>query len=440
MLAIGAALYIRPVRQALVGWWRFDEAGGRRVLDRSGCGNDGIIFNGLRREPSPHGSALVFDGKGYVNGMSPGNLFPSGDSAFTISAWLNCRRVPQSGASLLQFGTHGWDPPRANMLLRLAASGALAFGCGFGYQMITGTTRVDDGVWHHVAGVYAAGSTRRMELFADGEAEISGILPEPPHVGKGSVWTMGVYQGGGVPFEGMLADVRLYRRALTHPQLAALYRCGLPAADIPLPQDRHGYYLPLYRATISGPARPPDALSAPFVYDGFGRGGVEFAASNGTCTLPSLRGAVLGDDLRIGADILLPAATEGGPFFRARRVAPGDPIEGGGNGGYWVRLHADGSVSVHSLNQPEQQPNPPFALAAPPPGFARGQFHTVEAEVRGHSLRVWLDHAPVRFPGGEMLSAPDNGHHDTAAGIGFFVEGEPVESIRTQDVEVRSLP
>jgi len=40
---------------------------------------------------------------------------------------------------------------------------------------------------------------------------------------------MGVDQGGtSPPFEGLLSDVRLYGRALSHPEIAALYRCSLP--------------------------------------------------------------------------------------------------------------------------------------------------------------------------------------------------------------------
>lgn len=436
VLAFGLALYWWPRGTGLVGWWRFDESGGRLVVDRSGYGNNGIIFNGLQRRRGPHGGALVFDGKGYVTGTGPGKSFPRGDAPFTISTWLNRTGQPLKGGSILQFGTIGWNPPRASALL--GWFGKLSFGFGFGYKELTGNRNLADGLWHHVAGVYDAGKTRRMELFVDGESDAIGHLSEPADIRAGSPWAAGVNQGGGVPYEGMIADLRLYRRALTHPQVAAMYRCGLPVPDISLPGGRHGYYLPLYRATISALPRPEGAPAVPFVYDGYGRGGAEFAASDGVCALENLRGAGLGEDLRIGVEIRLPAATQAGPFFRARRVAPGDPIEAPGNGGYWVRLHSDGAVSVHSLNHPETQPNQPLAVSAAQPGFDGGQFHSVEVDVRAGRLRVRLDHARIEFPNGTTPGIPANGIEEGAAGIGFFVEGQPVDSIQARNVTVEA--
>jgi hypothetical protein len=439
-LAVAVALLSRGslVRKPhLIAWWRFDGPGGNRVLDRSGNGNSGIIFNGLQRVKGPHGGALAFDGKGYLNGTGPGNHFPKGNTPFTILAWLESNRVPATSGTIFHFGTAGWNPPRSNMVCRLSPLGTPIFGFGYGYQLAEGHTNLADGRWHHVAAAYTGGETRRLQLYADGEAEAAVVSAEPANLGAGSPWTVGVDQAGtSSPFEGLLSDMRLYRRALSHPEIAALYRCSLPQPDIQLPGNLKGYYLPLYRATISQEPLQPDAPSVPFRYDGFGRGGVQFAASDGTCAVESLRGASIGANARIRVELQLPADTEGGPFFRARRVTPGDPIEGKGNGGYWVRLHTDGAVSLHSLNQPETEPNRPLTISRPVAGFDANVFHALEVLVSGPSLRVRLDAAAVTFAGREVLEVPANGLDEEAAGIGFFVRGQPIQSIFARNTTV----
>ena len=388
----------------------------------------------LRRGPAPLAGSLEFDGLGYVQGTHPGKSFPVGDSPFTISAWLNCTHEPATGGTIFHFGTVGWRPPRSNMFLHLSPEGKATFGFAFGYQALVGSRNLADGRWHHLAAFYTGGSARRAEVYADGEGEAAGVLTDPPNLGSGSPWTIGVSQGGSPPFEGRLADVRLYRGALTHPQIAALYRCGLADPDIVLPDGRKGYYLPLYRATITAEPSAEKAPSVAFRYDGFGRGGVEFAASDGTCALENLRGSSIGSDLRISAELQVPAGTEAGPFFRARRVTPGDPIEARGNGGYWVRLHADGAVSLHSLDQPETEVNHPLVQSQPPAGFDSRLFHSLDVEARGPNLTVRLDGSPVAFA--KAAALPARGMEEGAAGIGFFVQGQPVESIQVRNAAV----
>jgi len=66
-------------------------------------------------------------------------------------------------------------------------------------------------------------------MASRGRSLYRGETAEAANLGAGSPWTMGVDQGGtSPPFEGLLSDVRLYGRALSHPEIAALYRCSLP--------------------------------------------------------------------------------------------------------------------------------------------------------------------------------------------------------------------
>jgi hypothetical protein len=146
------------------------------------------------------------------------------------------------------------------------------------------------------------------------------------------------------------------------------------------------------------------------------------------------RGASLPSDLRIRSQIHVQSNTQAGPFFRAVSVRPGDPIEAAGAGGYWVRLHPNGMVSLHSLNQPETRENRPIASSEPVPGFDSSRFHFVEVEASGHRLRVWLDDQPVYLNGKQETTIPANGRSDGAAGIGAYVNGQPFDVITVRNI------
>jgi hypothetical protein len=132
-------------------------------------------------------------------------------------------------------------------------------------------------------------------------------------------------------------------------------------------------------------------------YSGFGKVGIEFAEADGACGLASLQGILLPRDLRISTDILLPPATEGGAFFRAHRVRPGEPIEGSAFGGVWVRLHSTGEVTVHSLSHSEDRSVEPIAKGLAVVRSHPSAWRHLDAEVRGMALRVWVDGDLVRF-------------------------------------------
>ncbi|MFN7999129.1 MAG: LamG domain-containing protein [Bryobacteraceae bacterium] len=441
LVAIAAIWYWKATTYppGLAGWWRFDEPGGNRILDSSGNGNNGIIFRKLQRVSGEHGGALLFEGDGYASAAFPGRQFPAGDSPYTVSAWVKCSQLPRNPVAFFHFGIPTWSTPRSNALLRIAQNGVLVFEIGFGYEAIEGHTNLVDNRWHHVVASYQGSDTRRVATYADGEAEGRGILNGPAHLPKAPQWTVGVNLGGSFPFTGLLSDVRLYRGALTHPEIAALYRCALPEPDIRLPGKVPGYYLPLYRATITQEHPAENQSSTAFRYDGFGRGGIEFAAADRLCALDQLRGASIAEDLQVAVDLKLPSDTEGGPFLRAARVRPGDAIEAPRNSGYWVRLHADGTVSVHSLGQRETAPNRPIVQTGPVPGFVPGGFHNIKTEAHGTHLRVWVDGAAVHFGPLTTLDLPAGGLDEHAAGIAFFVQGQPVESIEARNAAVSSL-
>jgi beta-galactosidase len=83
-----------------------------------------------------------------------------------------------------------------------------------------GNSSVNDGKWHHVAGVYDG---QTMYLYVDGVLDSSqpasgpiGTNDEPVYIGENSEMT-------GRHWNGMIDDVRIYSYALGETDIEALY-------------------------------------------------------------------------------------------------------------------------------------------------------------------------------------------------------------------------
>ena len=179
-------------------------------------------------------------------------------------------------------------------------------------------------------------------------------------------------------------------------------------------------------------------------------GGVQLARSDGVCSVDSLRGADVGQDLSIGADLLVSPQPDGhivtaGPYLRSRAAAPGDGIIGGTSAGYWVQLYSTGVVKVRRLN-----PQQIVAFAAAPAGFDASRFHRLEIAARGLELGVTLDGKVVEFDqGGRMVRAvaippawegpPPSGYNRGTAGIAFGAEPRGAGGQQARHITVTAL-
>jgi len=88
------------------------------------------------------------------------------------------------------------------------------------YGVISGSANVNDGQWHHVAGVYDGS---RIYLYVDGVEDVS-----EPATGSINTNNFNVLIGEnaeltGRTFHGMIDDVRIYHRALTADDIQAIY-------------------------------------------------------------------------------------------------------------------------------------------------------------------------------------------------------------------------
>ena len=406
-------------------WWKLDDAGARAV-DASGRGLHGVISGGATLVQGKRGGALWLGGP--ESAVSGSGALPAGSSPRTISAWIKPADPPVDTAAIFDYGSDSRDSAANHFALALLPDGKVRFGSGALTSSVTSAGRLRADAWHLVTASYEGPVTNVTRIFVDGKLDSAQKLSAAPDTEPKAKWRIGQFLAGGSTFRGAVDDVRVYRQALGDAQAAALYRCSAEVRDA-----ASYYYLPVHLATTVMEDRRPEDASTSIRNDGKDYAGIQFARPEGDCALASLRGAELGQDLRISVELLVPAdaarrITQAGPYFRSRRAAPGDGVIGGTSAGYWVQLLSTGTVKVKRLNPPAV-----VAFSKPPPGFDPAVFHQLETEARGASLTVRLDGSAVVFDqrGKPVQSVsipstwngpPPVGQNQGTAGIAFGAE------------------
>ncbi len=218
-----------------VAWWMFDEAAGTNALDRSGRGNHVKLFGATAwTAPGQQGDTaldLAEGGYGAINNLSYSD---PNNAELTVAVWM--RTSDPNDQYILSFDR--------NEYYRLEVSGNGAGLGRVGWDLMAGgvqidygsATRVDDGLWHHVCGVFDNGAAT---IYIDGIAEpvaipVSGSVFGTTFgtgniryglIGRNSEATeFDGAQGVGVPITGDIDDLRIYDRALPEAEILELMR------------------------------------------------------------------------------------------------------------------------------------------------------------------------------------------------------------------------
>jgi hypothetical protein len=222
-----AADVCTPPPPNMVASWRAEWS----AHNAENASNSGILQGGVTFMPGKVGYAFTLDGTGAVNIPNQGSEGPLNfqGSDFTVDAWVrltgNGRVIFQnySGVSYYQ--------------LSIAANQYAAFSLrdfdGNGITVI-GTRTLNDGLWHHIAGV-REGSTAR--IYVDGVEEnnttnqiVGGvqIICQYAHIGGGNSGPDNCYEAFADEafFTGQIDEVDLFRRALTPTEVADIYNAG----------------------------------------------------------------------------------------------------------------------------------------------------------------------------------------------------------------------
>ncbi len=232
----------------LLAWWRMDEGAGTKVVDWSGHGRHATLG-----DPAPTwtqgivGGALRFAGNGDHAVYRDGS-FLNGLDALTITAWIK-PYVTYTDKGFLIFETPNGND---NVDIRYDADGFIAGGRNVIKMGITvseyGADTIlqlesSEGVqttdWQHVALVWSSGQA--LALYLNGQLDIptAGSMPATGTLSAFSTATIG--KGGkdiaDSSWQGLLDDLRLYRRALTPEEIQATAQDDPLLAHDPTPPD-----------------------------------------------------------------------------------------------------------------------------------------------------------------------------------------------------------
>ncbi|MHB9023062.1 MAG: LamG domain-containing protein [Armatimonadota bacterium] len=240
----------------LVGYWNFDEGVGNLAVDWSGMGSTGELFGGATWDPNGKSrGCLYFDGVDDV--VEIGDAAWNNAAPVTYIAWYKVDTGCNASAYVLEH-QFGGAVPGAFALHTPRRMKASCYGGSATAATVTASpTDLPTGVWM-MAAFTITDST--LTLYKDGaligSAAISGGFPKragPLYVGgRGTV--------GDFYFKGWIDEVAVYKRALSGPDIQAIYNGYQAGTPIATPYDGSvaaGAVIPnkvLYRKGESGTA------------------------------------------------------------------------------------------------------------------------------------------------------------------------------------------
>ncbi|MEO6036543.1 MAG: LamG-like jellyroll fold domain-containing protein, partial [Verrucomicrobiota bacterium] len=231
------------ITAGLVGYWKFDDASGSSTAaDSSGNGNPGTLsafndFSSVWVTGITNGALNFNADASTANVVAIPNVGTPGPSvldfstspAFTLATWVKTSSLTQSnGAGIICHGSGGGgeqynlDLPTAGYRFFVRNSAGAAF--------LLNTTVKPNGTWQHLVAVFDA-VNGIQNLYVNGQ--LVGVTVAPTSISTNASThevSIGNRQSAAaaynLPFTGAIDDTRVYSRALTSSDVAALYLTG----------------------------------------------------------------------------------------------------------------------------------------------------------------------------------------------------------------------
>jgi TolA-binding protein len=219
--AIVLLMYLSPYNcQAdLISLWEFDY---KSAMDS--CGNNHGTLHGdpvFTISRSGFGSALELNGSDYIL-INNESIFDITDE-ITVAAWIKLNRFEKQWQSIIMKGDSAWR------LMRESDKSSLAFHLNgitsdnnekYGNVGVEGKVNVEDGQWHHAAGVYDG---KKVYLYIDGKldrsVDASGLIA----VNDFKVSIGENLEKNGRFFTGLIDDVAIFDNSLSEEEVKHLY-------------------------------------------------------------------------------------------------------------------------------------------------------------------------------------------------------------------------
>lgn len=214
------------VSQGLLLQWDFNEGTGTTVLDASGNGNTGRLYNAPLWTNGFYGSALHFSSNAtrpYVQTTLDGGILRPGgeDSIWTVSCWVRLGTWPTRGGENYIWGRRG-----SHAGLEIQSNGGTT-ALSFRYRVASGAcsnltlaTNLVNDRWYHTA---VTCSNRRFTLYLNGVAQGQlSLAATDVCYGFSTDFYLGWIADSTYGHTGSIDEVRVYQRTLSLPELVAL--------------------------------------------------------------------------------------------------------------------------------------------------------------------------------------------------------------------------
>lgn len=219
--------YVDPPTNGLIGWWKLDELAGTTILDSSGNGNDATLLNSNAAELGHWGRLgksinSTIENQNIAMRIQADGVFPAGTNPpFTVSAWINLRATCTG-----LWGNGGWGI--GNEISLKANNDIFRFSGWGGWHQAPGVATYDE--WVLLTSTYDGTNLRLYENASQRTSTPQALTITYDQLTIGSIG--GACGGGG---RAAFDDLRLYNRALSQPEIQAIYEaatCTAPTGAI----------------------------------------------------------------------------------------------------------------------------------------------------------------------------------------------------------------
>ncbi|MBA7639403.1 hypothetical protein ES703_47061 [subsurface metagenome] len=164
---------------------------------------------------------------------TPGGPFDIND-VITVACWIKVSAFDKQFNTIIAKGDDSWRLARYQETdqLEFAASG-VSGGAEPPFGNVIGSTNVNDGQWHHVAGVYDGS---KICIYVDGildnTEDASGSISNSSYnvlIGENEEMT-------GREWNGLIDELRIYNRALSHGEIVSLAGESQVTQPLPMPE------------------------------------------------------------------------------------------------------------------------------------------------------------------------------------------------------------
>ena len=216
----------------LIGWWPGDGTAADIQL-----GNNGVLMNGAGFGPGLVKQAFRFDGDDDFVDVADTPALHAIGTALTVDAWINPQILPYGAGfvfarrdPLVSEGISLFINNDGYLRTQMQTEGSV----GFSEADSADTVIRFNGQWQHIA-VTADTATGRIALYLNGKAipivtigSIAGQFASVTRLFIGQRQGLDTPEGaqGALHYKGLIDEVELYDRALSAPEIQAIYRAG----------------------------------------------------------------------------------------------------------------------------------------------------------------------------------------------------------------------